>query len=93
VVVASAFTPWFQDELAAAGDAATLDSGERWEALTFVLTRVGQGASPLQRTKKIANALTVGALEVRRSFRACHEICTSFGEMLGLEATTQQALG
>lgn len=87
------FTPWFQDELAAAGDAATLDSGERWEALTFVLTRVGQGASPLQRTKKIANALTFGAPEVRRSFRACHEICTSFGEMLGLDGTTQQALG
>jgi HD-GYP domain-containing protein (c-di-GMP phosphodiesterase class II) len=44
-------------------------------------------------TKKVLNALTFGAQEVRRSFRACHEICTSFGEMLGLDATTQQALG
>ncbi|MBI4198614.1 MAG: HD domain-containing protein [Chloroflexi bacterium] len=87
------FAPWFQDELTAAAQAAMLDPGERMGALTFVLRRVGQGYPPLHRAKTVASALTFGEQEVRRSSQVCHEVCTSFGEMLGLETTTRQALG
>lgn len=87
------FTPWFRDEIAAAGQAATLDPRRRIEAAMFLLRHAGQGDPLPQRTSKVVSAITTGEREFRRSAGTCHEVCASFGEMLGLEPTTRQALG
>lgn len=87
------FTPWFRDEIAAAAQAATLDPRQPLDDLMFALRHVGQGFPPLRRAQKVVSALTFGERELRRSSVACHEICRTFGEMLGLEPSIQQALG
>jgi HD-GYP domain-containing protein (c-di-GMP phosphodiesterase class II) len=87
------FTPWFRDEIAAAAHAAALDPRQPFDDLMFVLRHVGQGYPPLRRAQKVVSAVTFGERELQRSFVACHEICTTFGEMLGFEPSIQQALG
>jgi hypothetical protein len=87
------FTPWFQDEIAAAAHAATLDPRQPFDDLKFVMRHVGQGYPPLRRAQKVVSAVTFGERELQRSFVACHEICRTFGEILGFEPSIQQALG
>lgn len=87
------FAHWFQDEIAAAAHAATLDSRSLTDAAMFVLRHVGEADPPLRRAQRVVSAVTFGAPELRRSFVACHEICRAFGEMLGFEPGIQRALG
>jgi hypothetical protein len=87
------FTPWFRDEIAAAAQAATLDPRQPFDDLRFVMRHVGQGYPPLRRAQKVISILTYGERELRRSSVSCHEICRTFGEMLGFEPSIQRALG
>ena len=59
----------------------------------FLVRNVGQGEPLLRRTRKVVSALASGPREFQRSSVACFEICRTFGEMLGLDLDTQQALG
>lgn len=68
------FTPWFRDEIAAAGQAATLDPRRRIEAAMFLLRHAGQGDPLPQRTSKVVSAITTGEREFRRSAGTCHEV-------------------
>lgn len=87
------FTLWFNDEIEAAAQAATLDRFELFDAAKFVFLGVGAGEPPLRRAGKVVSALAFGGREVRQSSVACYEICRSFGEMLGLGPSVQSALG
>lgn len=87
------FTPWFTDEIAAAAQAATLDPTDLFDAGMFLLLHVGEGYPPLSRARKLISAAAFGQREMRLSSVSCHEICRSFGEMLGFEASIQGALG
>lgn len=88
-----AFTPWFSDEIVAAAAAAPLDPLSLSDGGMFLLRHVGVGEPPLRRARKVASALVSGHREFHRSSVACHEICRSFGQMLGFDPRTQQALG
>lgn len=88
-----AYASWFSDEIAAAGEAATLDSRALFDAAVFVFGHVGKGDPPVRRAGKVISALALGGGELRRSSVACYEICRTFGEMLGFEPRIQQALG
>ena len=87
------FTPWFQDEITAASHAATLDSRRRVDAAMFLFQHVGHGDPSLRRAQKIVFALISGQREWHQASVACHEICRSFGEMLGFEPSIQNSLG
>lgn len=65
------FAHWFQDEIAAAAHAATLDSRSLTDAAMFVLRHVGEADPPLRRAQRVVSAVTFGAPELRRSFVAC----------------------
>jgi len=87
------FTPWFQDEIAAAAKAATVDPRRPVDAALFLLRHVGYGEPPLRRVRKVISALALGEREFHRSSVICHETCRSFGEMLGFEPGVRSALG
>lgn len=87
------FASWFQDEITAASHAATLDPARRVDAALFLLHNVGQGDPPLRRTQKIVFALMSGQREAHQSSVVCHEICKTFGGMLGFEPSIQNSLG
>ena len=87
------FTPWFTDEIAAAEQGATLDPSQLVDVAMFLLHHAGQGHRPLRRAQKVVSAFTFGQREMRRSSVACHEICRTFGEMLGFEPSILNSLG
>lgn len=87
------FSPWFQDEIAAAAMAAPLDPRRSLDAAMFLLRHVGYGEPPLRRARKVVSALAFGEREYHRTSVVCHETCRTFGEMLGFDPSIRSALG
>ncbi|MBI4203183.1 MAG: HD domain-containing protein [Chloroflexi bacterium] len=87
------FSPWFTDEIEAAREAATVDPTKSISGARFLIGHVGRGDPPLRRASKVVGALAVAKHEAHRSSVACHEICKTFGELLGFEPSIREALG
>ncbi|MBI4338332.1 MAG: HD domain-containing protein [Chloroflexi bacterium] len=87
------FTPWFSDEIAAAREAAMVDPSGIAGATRFLISHVGKGDPLLGRARKVVGVLAVAKREAHRSSVACHEICTTFGDLLGFDPPIRAALG